>query len=139
MVLGLANKELAANLKTPLSTIQRRTRNLIKNGTILTRSEVNYEKMGIKSGMIHIYLRDGNVDQLAHKISTFNTISSIEVHIGNSDLIANVGYRDNKQLLQTISDIKHIEGVDRIVWSEKIYDVRNSNTNFINGLLGIEN
>jgi Lrp/AsnC family transcriptional regulator, regulator for asnA, asnC and gidA len=139
MVLGLANKELAANLKTPLSTIQRRTRNLIKNGTILTRSEVNFEKMGIKSGMIHIYLRDGNVDQLAHKISTFNTISSIEVHIGNSDLIANVYYRDNKQLLQTISDIKHTEGVDRIVWSEKIYDVRNSNTNFINGLLGIEN
>jgi Lrp/AsnC family transcriptional regulator for asnA, asnC and gidA len=139
MVLGLANKELAANLKTPLSTIQRRTRNLIKNGTILTKAEVNFEKMGIKSGMIHIYLRDGNVDQLAHKISTFNTISSIEVHIGNSDLIANVGYRDNKQLLQTISDIKHIEGVDRIVWSEKIYDVRNSNTNFINGLLGIEN
>jgi Lrp/AsnC family transcriptional regulator, regulator for asnA, asnC and gidA len=139
MVLGLANKELAANLKTPLSTIQRRTRNLIKNGTILTRSEVNYEKMGIKSGMIHIYLRDGNLDQLAHKISTFNTISSIEVHIGNSDLIANAYYRDNKQLLQTISDIKHIEGVDRIVWSEKIYDVRNSNANFINGLLGIEN
>jgi Lrp/AsnC family transcriptional regulator for asnA, asnC and gidA len=139
MVLGLANKELAANLKTPLSTIQRRTRNLIKNGTILTRSEINFEKMGIKSGMIHIYLRDGNIDQLAHKISTFNTISSIEVHIGNSDLIANVCYRDNKQLLQTISDIKHIEGVDRIVWSEKIYDVRNRNTNFINGLLGIEN
>lgn len=40
--------------------------------------------------------------------------------------------------LQTISDIKHIEGVDRIVWSEKIYDIKNNNINFINGLLGLE-
>ena len=54
-------------------------------------------------------------------------------------MIANVLYADSKQLLQTIADIKHIDGVDRIVWSEKIYDVRNNNTNFINGLLGLEN
>jgi Lrp/AsnC family transcriptional regulator for asnA, asnC and gidA len=81
----------------------------------VTRSEVNYEKMGIKTGMIHIYLRDGNVDQLAHKLSTFDTVASAEVHIGNSDLIANVQYSNSKQLLQTISDIKKIEGVDRIV------------------------
>jgi hypothetical protein len=95
--------------------------------------------MGIKSGMIHIYLRDGITDQLARKISTFDSITSTEVHIGNSDLIANVLYADSKQLLQTISDIKHIEGVERILWSEKIYDVKNNDTNFINGLLGLEN
>jgi Lrp/AsnC family transcriptional regulator, regulator for asnA, asnC and gidA len=139
MISGQVNKEIATNLKIPLSTIQRRTRNLIKNGTILTRSEVNYEKMGIKSGMIHIYLRDGITDQLARKISTFDSITSTEVHIGNSDLIANVLYADSKQLLQTISDIKHIEGIERILWSEKIYDVKNNDTNFINGLLGLEN
>jgi DNA-binding Lrp family transcriptional regulator len=138
MVRGLANREIAANLKTPLSTIQRRTRKLIENGTILTRSEVNYEMMGIKSGMIHIYLNDGNIDQLAHKISTFDTIVSTEVHLGNSDLIANVKYNNSIQLLKTISDIKHTEGVDRILWSEKIYDVMNKNVSFINGLLGFE-
>ena len=41
------------------------------------------------------------------------------------------------QLLRTISDIKKIEGVDRIVWSEKIYDVRNDDANFANSLLGL--
>ncbi len=52
MISGQANKEIAANLKIPLSTIQRRTRKLIENGTIVTRSEVNFEKMGVKSGSI---------------------------------------------------------------------------------------
>ena len=139
MISGQANKEIAGNLKIPLSAIQRRTRKLIENGTIVTRSEVNFEKMGIKSGMIHIYLNDGNIDQLAHKISTFDSIVSTEVHIGNSDLIANVQYGNSIQLLQTIVDIKKMDGVDRIVWSEKVYDVRNGNTNFINRLLGLEN
>jgi Lrp/AsnC family transcriptional regulator, regulator for asnA, asnC and gidA len=139
MVMGLENKEIAANLKTPLSTIQRRTRNLIENGIILMKAEINFEKMGIKSGMIHIYLHDGDIDHLVHKISTFDTIGSTEVHIGNSDLIANVQYRNNKQLLQIISNIKKIESVDRILWSEKIYEVKNKNTSFVNGLLGLEN
>jgi hypothetical protein len=54
-------------------------------------------------------------------------------------LIANVQYSNSKQLLlQTISDIKKIEGVDRIVWPEKIYDVRNNNTN-LSSLLGLDN
>jgi hypothetical protein len=53
-------------------------------------------------------------------------------------LIANVQYSNSKQLLQTISDIKKIEGVDKIVWSEKIYDVRNNNTN-LSSLLGLGN
>jgi Lrp/AsnC family transcriptional regulator, regulator for asnA, asnC and gidA len=139
MILGLANKQISAKLKIPLSTVQRRTRKLIEAGIVAIRAEVNFEKLGIKSGMIHIYLRDGIIDKLANKISTIDTITSTEVHVGNSDLIANVQYRNSMQLLQTISNIKHIEGVDRIVWSEKIYDVRNNNTNFINSLLDGEN
>lgn len=46
LILGLPNKQIAVILKAPLSTIQRRTRKLIENGTIVTRSEVNSEKMG---------------------------------------------------------------------------------------------
>lgn len=135
MILGLANKEIAIRLKIPLSTIQRRTRKLIESGIISMRAEINLQMMGVKKGNIHVYLHDGNIDQLARKIGTINAIDSVEVHIGNSDLIANVLYTDSKQLLQTISDIKRLEGVHKIVWSEEVYNVRNNNSNLINILL----
>lgn len=91
------------------------------------KAEVNLEMMGFKKGMIHVYLTNGNIDQIAHKISTLDPIESVEIHIGNSDLISNIIYNDSRQLLQTISDIKKIEGVDKIVWSEEIYDVKDNN------------
>jgi Lrp/AsnC family transcriptional regulator, regulator for asnA, asnC and gidA len=135
MTIGLANKEIAKRLKIPLSTIQRRTRHLVENGTVSLKAEINLKKMGIKKGMIHVYLSDGNVDQIARKIGTIQAIDSVEVHIGNSDLIGNVLYRDNRQLLQTISDIKRIESVERVVWSEQIYDIK-TNNNVMTSLLG---
>jgi Lrp/AsnC family transcriptional regulator, regulator for asnA, asnC and gidA len=134
MIVGLANKEIATRLKIPLSTIQRRTRKLVESGIISMRAEINLQMMGVKKGNIHVYLHDGNIDQIARKIGTINMIDSVEVHIGNSDLIANVLYTDSKQLLQTISDIKKIEGVEKIVWSEEVYNVSNNN-NLINILL----
>jgi len=137
MVQGLSNKEISSRLKTPLSTIQRRTRHLVGNGMVNVRAEVNLEKVGIKKGMIHVYLSNGNIDQTARKIGAVPTIDSVEIHIGNSDIIGNVLYNDSKQLLQTIADIKRIEGVERIVWSEEIYDIK-TNNNVINRLLGFE-
>ena len=73
-------------------------------------------------------LRDGNIDQIARRLCTINTIDSVEIHIGNSDLIANMLYKDNKQLLQTIADIKKIEGVDRMLWSEQVYNIKSNNS-----------
>jgi len=45
----------------------------------------------------------------------------VEIHIGNSDILGHVIYKEGKDLLDLISSIKRIEGVDRIVWSERIY------------------
>jgi Lrp/AsnC family transcriptional regulator for asnA, asnC and gidA len=138
MTFGLANKEIASRLKTPLSTVQRRTRKLIENNVISVKAEVNFEAMGVKKGMIHVYLDDGNVDEMARKIGAIDIIDSVEIHIGNSDLIANVLYTDSRQLLQTISDIKGMAGVERILWSEEVYHVNSDNGNLISSLLGLE-
>jgi len=48
-------------------------------------------------------------------------VVSIGVHLGNSNLIAGVVYRDNNELLHIITDIKRREGVERIVWSEVVH------------------
>jgi DNA-binding Lrp family transcriptional regulator len=132
MVSGLPNKQIAGKLKVPLSTIQRRTRKLIEKGMMSMRAEVNLQMMGFKKGLIHVYISNGNIDQIARKISSLEPIESVEIHIGNSDMIGNVIYGDSRQLLQTISDIKKIEGVDKIVWSEEVFNIKNNENNMAN-------
>lgn len=55
------------------------------------------------------------------KIQNLNQITYVEIHIGNSDILGNVIYKEGKELLNIISTIKKIQGVDRIIWSERVY------------------
>jgi DNA-binding Lrp family transcriptional regulator len=137
MVSNLPNKQIASKLKVPLSTIQRRTRKLIEKGMISMRAEVNLQMMGFKKGLIHVYISNGNIDQIARKICSLDPIESVEIHIGNSDMIGNAIYNDSKQLLQTISDIKKIDGVEKIMWSEEVYNFT-SNDNKMANLLNFK-
>jgi DNA-binding Lrp family transcriptional regulator len=132
MVSNLPNKQIASKLKVPLSTIQRRTRKLIEKGMISMRAEVNLQMMGFKKGLIHVYISNGNIDQIARKICSLDPIESVEIHIGNSDMIGNAIYNDSKQLLQTISEIKRIDGVEKIVWSEEVYNFTSSDNKMAN-------
>jgi len=109
-----------------LSTIQRRTRHLFTSGIINSRIELDYEKLGYKTGLLHIYLKNGNFDNLAKRINQLEGVTSIEIHIGNSDILASVVYKDGKKLLSLISEIKNFDGVERVVWSERVY--RSPNT-----------
>jgi hypothetical protein len=45
-------------------------------------------------------------------------------------------YKDSRQFLQTIADINKIEDVERIVWSEPIYDIKTNNSVIVD-LLGL--
>jgi DNA-binding Lrp family transcriptional regulator len=50
------NKQISAELGVPLTTIQRRTRNIIENGIMNIKIEPNFKRLGIKRGLLHIYL-----------------------------------------------------------------------------------
>ncbi len=121
MLRGKNNKEISKHLSVPLSTIQRRARHLFTGGIVDMRVELNYEKLGYKTGLLHIYLENGNIDKMSNRINDLEGVTFIEVHIGNSDILANVVYKDGKKLLSLISEIKNFEGVERIVWSERVY------------------
>ena len=118
---GRNNKQISQEIRIPLSTVQRRARNLIANNIIKNKVELNYEILGLKTGLLHIYLEDGDIHEILQKIMNFDKTESVEIHIGNSDLLGNVVYRDSKDLLDLISKTKKLEGVDRIVWSERIF------------------
>ena len=121
MVLGKTNKQISAQIHLPLSTVQRRVRNLHSNGFVISNVQVNYHKFGYKTGLLHIYLKNGNIKKLTKKILELDGITSVEVHIGNSDILGNVIYKESSDLLNLIGTIKNMEGVERIVWSERIY------------------
>ena len=135
MVDGRNNKQISSQLSMPLSTIQRRVRTLLVSGIITPRVHLNYEKLGFKTGLLHIYLKDGDIDEIAKKVYEVDGITSFEIHIGNSDILANVVYKEGKELLNIIVAIKKLEGVERIVWSERIYQSPSKETRVEQNLL----
>jgi hypothetical protein len=64
---------------------------------------------------LHIYLTDGNLKETATKISEMEGIISVALHVGNSDILAEFVYVNADSLVDIISSIKKIEGVERIM------------------------
>jgi DNA-binding Lrp family transcriptional regulator len=134
LTFGKSNKQISAKLEVPLSTIQRRTRKLTEKELIVTRTEPNYEKLGFKRGLIHVYLSKGEIDSVGLKLSKMSGIISASVHVGNSDLVGFFIYRNTKQLLKMTTDVKQIPGVDKVMWSEEVYSFHvDKSKNGING------
>jgi hypothetical protein len=46
---------------------------------------------------------------------------SARVNVGNSDLVGEFAYECSGQLVDLISKIKTIDGVDRVAWSEEVF------------------
>ena len=85
LVIGYDNKQISSTLKIPLSTIQRRTRRILQSGMVKVEYQPNFKLLGIAEGMLHTYLRDGQLKQTAQKISEKEGILSVSIHVGNSD------------------------------------------------------
>jgi DNA-binding Lrp family transcriptional regulator len=115
------NSFISQKLDIPLSTIQRRTRKLFEKEIISMKTELNYEKLGYKRGLLHVYLKKGQIDRIGKIVVEKRGILSVSVHVGNSDLVALFVYRDSKDLIETMTNIKEIEGVERVLWSEEVY------------------
>jgi Lrp/AsnC family transcriptional regulator for asnA, asnC and gidA len=124
LTFGHSNKQVSDKLGVPLSTIQRRTRKLGEKELIVTRTEPNYEKLGFKRGLIHVYLSKGEIDSVGLKLSKMGGIISASVHVGNSDLVGFFIYRTTKQLLKMTTDVKQIPGVEKVMWSEEVYSIK---------------
>jgi DNA-binding Lrp family transcriptional regulator len=127
MVQGNNNKQIASEIKAPLSTVQRRTKRLLSEQIVISKTELNYQKFGFKRGLLHLFISNGDIENIVKEISKLNGITSIEIHIGNSDIIGNVIYKDSSELLDIIKEVKKLEGVEKIVWSEQIRQFNNKN------------
>jgi len=118
---GRNNRQISTQLKIPLSTIQRRTRNIISSGIVDVGLQPNFKRLGLKRGALHVCLYGGDIRKRVTQLSKMNGIISSSVQIGNSDVVSDYAYENTDQLMDTISSIKHMEGVDKVTWSEEVY------------------
>ena len=131
LIPGLENKEISKELGIPLSTIQRRTRNIIKNGLVEIKIQPNFRRIGLKKGLLHIYTCAGSIKETALEISKFDGVLSSSVHVGNSDIVGEFVYEDSEQLLDTIVKIKRLESVERVLWSEEVFTISVDSSNIV--------
>ena len=87
------------------------------------RIEPNFKRLGIKKGLLHVYLSNGDIKDSTTQVANMDGILSASVHVGNSDIVGEFVYEDSEQLVDTISNIKHMNGVERVLWSEEVYSV----------------
>jgi predicted hydrolase (HD superfamily) len=64
---------------------------------------------------------------------------SSSVQIGNSDVVSDYAYENTDQLMDTISSIKHMEGVDKVTWSEEVYREPVASENILNSFKNVWN
>ena len=117
------NKKIAAEVKKPLSTIQRRIRKIFENQYIRRKNELNYKKFGLRKGYLQISLRGGKSYEVAQKLSDIRGIISVSELTGNFDILCTCIFRDTNELFSLIENIKTIERIDKVAWSEEVYSV----------------
>lgn len=123
------NLQISRQLAIPLSTIQRRIRKLFEKEILRKKVELNYEGIGYKRGMLHIYLDKGLLNGIGKIVASKPGILSVSVHVGNSDLVAVFIYKNSTELLEIIRNIKEIEGIEKVLWSEEVYTISANTTN----------
>ena len=114
------NKQISTILGISLSTVQRRLRNLVEKGVIVSKLHVDYEKIGYRTGLIHVFKMKGNSNETVKAISKLKGIKSIQIHIGDSHILVSVVYNLSSDLSDIIDGITQIDSVQGIKWSERI-------------------
>jgi DNA-binding Lrp family transcriptional regulator len=116
------NSSISQKLDIPFSTIGRRTRRILQSGIITQEYQLNFNLLGMRKGLLHIYLRDGQIQKTAEMISEMEGILSVTIHAGNSDIVSEIVYYNSKESVKIIAAIKQIESVEKVIWSEEVSD-----------------
>jgi len=116
----MSNNQIASKTGRPLSTIQRRRKQILDGGFIKSNYEIDYARFGFKKGLLHVYLKDGDVDITAEKLLELDGVLTVSIHLGNSDVVADYACKDAIDLLNLIAAIKKFPNVDRVIWSEEV-------------------
>ena len=119
---------LAKQLGVPLTTTQRRRKRL-ENEFVDTFYGLRIEKLGWRRASLLISLEKGMATTTAKALLSHVAITRIGRTIGEHtiDLVAEVVFKDNAELLSIIEWVKSTGGVRDVIWTESV-DVMDKNT-----------
>lgn len=125
----IKSADIAAKLKVPLSTIQRRRSHLERNAILKKNYYVDLKRLGLRTAEISVATKNGESQNV---LNTFfnrhkRNIIDTALRIGNPDtnISFRVAYADSRELFNLLEEIKEMEIVSEVQWSEYIAEKKN--------------
>ena len=114
-----STKSISAKLGIPVTTIRRRRKRLERK-FLKMKYVLDIEKFGWRRIDFFISIRNGLVNNVAEKLMGLNDVTYVGKSIGEHtiDLRVETIVKDNVVLLDLLEQIKAMEGVRDVVWSE---------------------
>ena len=129
---GYTNKRIALHSRSPLSTIQRRIRRIFEKDYIVRKNELNYKKLGLRKVYLMITLKGDRSAPIAQKISHIKGITFVSLVSGGIDILCICIFKGTDDLFKIIENIKEIERVDNVIWSEEVNSISVQETPILN-------
>jgi DNA-binding Lrp family transcriptional regulator len=123
MLAGYSNVEIAKKIQRPVSTVQRRTRQLYAEGYTVPVVHLNFSKFGLRRGLLQFKCKSANLKEAVEKISAIKGVESAGAYLGSLDIVANVVYADSKEVLKIIAEAQKLNLITDVTWSEEIHSV----------------
>lgn len=114
-----STKSISAKLGIPVTTVRRRRKRL-EDKFLKLDYVLDIEKFGWRRVDFFISIRNGMVNAVAKKLMELNDVTYVGKSIGEHtiDLRVETIVKDNSALLDLLEQIKGMEGVKDVVWSE---------------------
>ena len=116
---------LSRMLEVPLTTIQRRRKRL-EAEYLVTNHLIRLEVLGWRRGQLLVCTTNGMATRVGRDLlSSCPEVMLVNRSIGEHtiDLLAEIVFRDNRELARIIDGIKAMEGVKDVVWSEIVEEI----------------
>ena len=115
----ISSHALAAKLGIPRTTIQRR-RNYLEKHFLEFAYSLKLKDLGYRRVDLLIYTGGGSTSEIASKLLEREEVVYVGKSIGEHtiDLRAEVIIKDNSQLLDLMEEVKAMQSVRDVVWSE---------------------
>lgn len=120
---GITSEDISKQLKTPLSTIQRRKKKILDKGLVHVSYRIDFKKFGLRKGLLYFKCKSANLQEAVEKISRIGGVESASAYLGSLDVIAFVAYSDSKEVLEIIAKAQELDLINEVTWSEEIHSM----------------
>ena len=126
----VGSSDIAKKIKIPLSTVQRRRRNLERMSVIKKNYELDLGIFGLRIAEISLEINNGETQRVVSQLKSQkeNQVVNTFLRVGDPQINASVVvvYKTSEQLFTIIESMKKNPNISRVSWSEYISKERNT-------------